>query len=38
METLEKQAAATADMIPIPGGTFRMDSDQMHRQGKGRAT
>ncbi len=28
MDTLEKQAAATADMIRIPGGTFRMGSDR----------
>ena len=32
MDTLEKQAASTADMIRIPGGTFRMGSDrQVHR-------
>ena len=28
MDTLEQQAAATADMIRIPGGTFRMGSDR----------
>ena len=27
MDTLEKPSAATADMIRIPGGTFRMGSD-----------
>ena len=34
MDTLEKQAAATADMIRIPGGTFRMGSDR-HYPGAG---
>jgi hypothetical protein len=28
MDTVEKPAAATADMIRIPGGTFRMGSDR----------
>src|SRR5258708_40216070 len=28
MDTLEKQAASTAGMIRIPGGTFRMGSDR----------
>ena len=28
MDTLEQRAAATADMIRIPGGTFRMGSDR----------
>ena len=28
MDTLAKPAAATADMVRIPGGTFRMGSDQ----------
>ena len=28
MDTLEGQAASTADMVRIPGGTFRMGSDR----------
>ena len=28
METLERPAASTSDMIRIPGGTFRMGSDR----------
>ena len=32
MDTLEKQAASTADMIRIPGGSFRMGSDRKVRR------
>ena len=28
MDTLENQAASTADMVRIPGGSFRMGSDR----------
>ena len=28
MDALQKQAVSTADMIRIPGGTFRMGSDR----------
>ena len=32
METLEKPVASTADMIRIPGGTFRMGSDHHYAE------
>jgi hypothetical protein len=28
MDTLEKPAVSTADMVRIPGGTFRVGSDR----------
>ena len=35
MDTLEKHAASTADMIRIAGGTFRMGSEFQSGDGPG---